>query len=137
MYPVMLRYHLVWFPFQLQVLFGLEYAHSIQQIKKALLEASISTGSELKSEVHFADVPSSVMFPSKDIKNLDGPQDPANGFTNNSYSDEASGTRYRIGGLTWKLPKGQSMDDYLIFWIGLENSAFANAVLTFNACEIG
>ncbi|KAG4972634.1 hypothetical protein JHK84_038710 [Glycine max] len=48
----------------------------------------------------------------------------------------ASGTVYSIGGLAWKLPEGQSMDDYLLFWIGHDDSAFANVVLTFNACEI-
>lgn len=130
-------YHLVWFPFHLQVLFGLEYAHSIPQIQKVLLEPSISSKSELKSEVHFADIPSSVMFPSKNIKNLNGLQEPSNGFAHNSILNEASGTSYSIGGLTWELPEGQQMDDYLIFWIGVDNSAFANAVLTFNACEIG
>ncbi|KAF7814369.1 2-(3-amino-3-carboxypropyl)histidine synthase subunit 2 isoform X1 [Senna tora] len=57
-----------------------------------------------------------------------------------SYSkpimEPASRNSYSVGGLTWKLPEGRSMDDYLIFWIGCDNSAFANAVLTFNACEI-
>ncbi|KAK4267541.1 hypothetical protein QN277_024310 [Acacia crassicarpa] len=120
----------------IMVLFGLEYTHSIQHIKTAVSEALMSSRSELKSEVHFADVPSSFMFPSKDIKNLNGLQEPDNGLTNNGSSNEASRPRYSIGGLTWKFPKGKSMDDFLIFWIGLDNSAFANVVLTFNACEI-
>nr|TKW11614.1 hypothetical protein SEVIR_6G243500v2 [Setaria viridis] len=30
----------------------------------------------------------------------------------------------------------EKMEDYLIFWIGQDNSAFANIVLTFNKCEI-
>lgn len=92
---------------------------------------------DLKSEVHFADVPSSVMFPSKDINKLNGLQERDSDFSNNASSDGASGTRYSIGGLTWKLPEGQSMEDYMLFWIGLDNSAFAHVVLTFNACEIG
>ncbi|RDY04163.1 2-(3-amino-3-carboxypropyl)histidine synthase subunit 2, partial [Mucuna pruriens] len=112
------------------VLYGLEYAHSMQQIKEALLESSMSCRFDPKSEVHFADVPSSVMFPSKDIKKINGLQEPASGCNG------ASETIYRIGGLTWKLPEGQNMDDYLLFWIGLDDSAFANVVLTFNACEI-
>jgi len=29
------------------------------------------------------------------------------------------------------------MEDYSLFWIGHDNSAFANVVLTFNVCEIG
>lgn len=97
----------------------------------------MSCSSDLKSEVHFADVPSPYMFPSKNVKNLNGLQEPASGCSNNTSSDGASGTIYSIGGLTWKLPEGQSMEDYLLFWIGLDNSAFANVVLTFNACEIG
>ncbi|KAJ1391784.1 Diphthamide synthesis DHP2, eukaryote [Sesbania bispinosa] len=120
----------------IMVLFGLEYAHSIEQIRKALLESSMSCRSDLKSEVHFADVPSPFLFPSKDIKKVNGLQEPASGCSNNAHCDVASGTIYSIGGLTWKLPEGQSMEDYLLFWIGLDNSAFANVVLTFNTCEI-
>lgn len=117
--------------FQLQVLFGLEYAHSVQHIKEALLESSVSCKFDPKPEVHFADVLSSVMFPSKDVTKINELQEP------DSRCNEANGTIYSIGGLTWKLPKGQSMDDYLLFWIGLDDSAFANVVLTFNSCEIG
>ncbi|WJX16458.1 hypothetical protein P8452_06479 [Trifolium repens] len=120
----------------IMVLFGLEYAHSIQQIRKALLESSTSCKSDLKSEFHFADVPSPYMFPSKDIKKLSGIQEEACGCGNNSSSDGPSGTIYNIGGLTWKLPEGQSMEDYSLIWIGQDNSAFANVVLTFNACDI-
>jgi len=103
----------------------------MQQIKEALLESSMSCRLDPKPEVYFADVPSSVMFPSKDIKKIKGLQELACGCNGES------GTTYSIGGLTWKLPQGQSMDDYLLFWIGLDDSAFANVVLTFNTCEIG
>ncbi|KAJ4848658.1 hypothetical protein Tsubulata_037819 [Turnera subulata] len=41
-----------------------------------------------------------------------------------------------IGGLTWDLPSGQEVEDYLLFWIGSDNSAFENVVLTFNGCKI-
>ncbi|KAI5394074.1 uncharacterized protein LOC127093170 [Lathyrus oleraceus] len=116
----------------IMVLFGLEYAHSTQQIRKTLLESSTSC----RSDISFADVPSPYMFPSKDSKKLNGPQEAVCGCSNNSNSDEASGTIYSIGGLTWKLPEGQKMEDYLLFWIGHDNAAFANVVLTFNACEI-
>ncbi|XP_019462175.1 PREDICTED: diphthamide biosynthesis protein 2 [Lupinus angustifolius] len=120
----------------IMVLFGLEYAHSIQQIREALLEPSLSSRYDLKSEVHFADVPTSAIFPSKDINKLDGPQQLDSDCSNNASADGTSGTRCCIGGLTWKLPEGQSMEDYSLFWIGHDNSAFANIVLTFNACEI-
>lgn len=103
----------------------------MQRIKEALLESSMSCRYDPMPEVHFADVPSSVMFPSKDIKKINVLQEPV------SDCNGASGTMYSIGGLTWKLPEGQSMDDYLVFWIGHDDSAFANVVLTFNACEIG
>lgn len=102
-----------------------------------LLESSASCRSDFKSEFHFADVPSAFMFPSKDIKKLNGLQEAACDCGHKSSSDGASGTIYNIGGLTWKLPEGQSMEDYSLFWIGHDNSAFANIVLTFNACEIG
>ncbi|XP_028791515.1 2-(3-amino-3-carboxypropyl)histidine synthase subunit 2 [Neltuma alba] len=120
----------------IMVLFGLEYAHSIPHIKTATLEALMSSRSELKPEVHFPDVPSSSMFPSRDIKNLNGLAEPANGLNNNGSSNETGAPRYSIGGLTWKLPEGKRMDDFFIFWIGHDNSAFANVVLTFNTCEI-
>jgi len=101
----------------------------MQQIKEALLESSMSGRFDPKPDVHFADFPSSVMFPSKDIRKIKELQEPASGCNGE--------TPYSIGGLTWKLPEGQSMDDYLLFWIGLDDSAFANVVLTFNTCEIG
>ncbi|CAH8269180.1 unnamed protein product [Arabidopsis lyrata] len=43
---------------------------------------------------------------------------------------------YRLGGLTWDLPEGSKIEDYLLFWIGSDSSAFANVVLTFNGCDI-
>jgi diphthamide biosynthesis protein 2 len=49
----------------------------------------------------------------------------------------AACSRHTIGGLSWELPSGQKMEDYLLLWIGSDNSAFANVVLTFNGCEIG
>uniref|UniRef100_A0A0R0HCD5 2-(3-amino-3-carboxypropyl)histidine synthase subunit 2 n=1 Tax=Glycine max TaxID=3847 RepID=A0A0R0HCD5_SOYBN len=95
----------------IMVLFGLEYAHSMRQIKEALLESSMSCRYD----------------PMPEVNGLQEPVSDCNG---------ASGTVYSIGGLAWKLPEGQSMDDYLLFWIGHDDSAFANVVLTFNACEI-
>jgi len=58
-----------------------------------------------------------------------------------SSSCETSDTKfdasYSIGGLTWSLPYSQRIEDYLLFWIGSDDPAFANVVLTFNGCEIG
>ncbi|KAI4324318.1 hypothetical protein L6164_023869 [Bauhinia variegata] len=122
----------------IMVLFGLEYAHSIDQIKKAVLEASKSWRSDLKSEILFADVSSSVLFPSKDIQNSNELQEPARGCNGHgsSFGGSDTTTRYNVGGLAWNLPVGKIMEDNFIFWIGPDNSAFANTVLTFNACEI-
>ncbi|KAK2423577.1 diphthamide synthesis DPH2 family protein [Trifolium repens] len=92
----------------IMVLFGLEYAHSIQQIRKALLESSTSCKSDLKSEFHFADVPSPYMFPSKDIKKLSGIQEEA-------------------CGCAWKTTRSFGLDKIILL---------LQMLSTFNACEI-
>lgn len=57
---------------QMQVLYGLEYAHSIKHIREALEEASRLSQSKSKSEIYFADVKCSVMNPSDDHNNSNG-----------------------------------------------------------------
>ncbi|KDO52392.1 hypothetical protein CISIN_1g0110281mg, partial [Citrus sinensis] len=104
------------------VLYGLEYAHAIPHIREAVKVASSSYGSGLKLEINFADVMCTVITPSKDHKSLCGP---AGGCT-----------RHTIGGLVWNIPDRKKMEEHLLFWIGSDNSAFANVVLTFNGCEI-
>ncbi|KAJ7980651.1 2-(3-amino-3-carboxypropyl)histidine synthase subunit 2 [Quillaja saponaria] len=118
------------------VLFGLEYAHSVQQIREALSEATRASRSDPQLEVLFADVSSPVMYPSKDLHNLNEHHKPAGGCTHDYKFGVESGTKYKSGGLFWNLPGGQSMEDFMVFWIGPDNSAFANVVLTFNSCEI-
>ncbi|EYU30525.1 hypothetical protein MIMGU_mgv1a005439mg [Erythranthe guttata] len=106
------------------VLFGLEYAHAIPEIKKNLAY-SVSTivGSASMSSLLFADVICSFISPSETCQPASqvGPVDSQN---------------YSIGGLTWRLPEGRKMEDYSLFWIGSDNPAFSNVVLTFNSCEI-
>ena len=121
----------------LQVLYGLEYAHSIKHIREALLEASRLSESKSELEVLFADVKCPVMNPSDDHKNSNGLVGPASDCIDNSTFGTAPANNYSIGGLTWSIPDGQRMEDYLLFWIGSDNSAFANVVLTFNGCDIG
>ena len=60
-------------------------------------------------------------------------------FLNIRCSMECSSStqKYNLGGVTWNISAQEKMEDYLIFWIGQDNSAFANIVLTFNKCEIG
>ncbi|KAI3797917.1 hypothetical protein L1987_33181 [Smallanthus sonchifolius] len=106
------------------VLFGLEYGYALQDITEAsTIETTSLGGDAFRSKLHFADVMSQSMNPTKtsDI---------------NGYCDDASRKTYRIGGLRWSLEQGLSMEDYSLFWIGPDNSAFANVVLTFNGCDI-
>lgn len=79
----------------------------------------------------------SVINPSKSLKNSNGPLIPVGDSTASDDLSVAAGSRHTIGGLIWDLPTGQKMEDYLLLWIGTDNSAFANVVLTFNGCEIG
>ncbi|KAF8393726.1 hypothetical protein HHK36_019924 [Tetracentron sinense] len=124
------------------VLFGLEYAHAIQSIKEAMIvESSRLCASKSKLVLHYADVICSVMNPSKEYKTSSEQLrfvDSSNEICGhcNQTGSTAAGTRYSIGGLTWNLLEGHRVEDYMLFWIGSDNSAFANAVLTFNGCEI-
>lgn len=79
----------------------------------------------------------SVMNPSKDRKLSNELPGPAGSLTDDTSFGTTSSVTYSIGGLVWKLPEGRKMEDYLLFWIGSNNSAFANIVLTYNGCEIG
>lgn len=118
----------------MQGLYGLEYAYAIPHIREALMEASTSSVFESKLEINYASVICSVIYPSEDHKSIHGP---AGGSTINESFGKVVGTKYAIGGLNWNIPEGHKMGDYLLFWIGSDNSAFANVVLTFNECEIG
>ncbi|XVF09542.1 hypothetical protein REPUB_Repub07fG0102900 [Reevesia pubescens] len=113
------------------VLYGLGYAHAISHMKGALEEA-MPKG---KMELRFADVKCSIINPFEDLRTSNGILGCFGSCTNSSL-DTATGTRYSLGGLIWDLPEGQRMEDYLLLWIGPDNSAFANVVLTFNGCEI-
>lgn len=113
------------------------------------LEPSISD-----SVLQFADVTCSSMDPLKDDE-TNKSQDESHkciskiDITNihadneiNLKCDERSNQKsfskkFRLGGLSWILPEDRKMEDYLLFWIGSDNSAFANIVLTYNSCNIG
>ncbi|XVF50541.1 hypothetical protein PTKIN_Ptkin04bG0109300 [Pterospermum kingtungense] len=113
------------------VLCGLEYAHAISQIKGALVEAMPNA----KMEVHFADVLCPIINPLEDHRKPYGIRGHLGSCSGNTL-DAATGTRYSIGGLIWDLPGGRKMEDFLLLWIGPDNSAFFNVVLTLNGCEI-
>lgn len=91
------------------------------------------TESQLKFSV--ANVLCSYISPSKDPReSMEHPRP----YSESDSRDSLSSSRnYRLGGLTWDLPEGSKIEDYLLFWIGSDNSAFANVVLTFNGCGIG
>lgn len=137
-YPYVLKFLMVRISWKTQVLFGLEYGHAINEVKEALLVNLLRPcGSASKLEFHFADVMCSVMSPSEGCKTSNGHAGPASSVTTDDNCAATVLTRFSIGGLTWMLPKGKKMEEYLILWVGSDNSAFANVVLTFNGCEIG
>ncbi|CAA0815591.1 diphthamide synthesis DPH2 family protein [Striga hermonthica] len=111
------------------VLYGLEYAHAISEIKKLSTSSVSSAHGSTPTPIleHFyADANSPVISPSEEC-----------GVSNECETEtEETGQNYNIGGLSWRLPQGRKMEDYLLFWIGSEDTAFANVVLTFNSCEI-
>ncbi|XP_062182800.1 uncharacterized protein LOC133886903 isoform X2 [Phragmites australis] len=130
------------------VLYGLEYAYALDDLRRAVEESYKSHSSN--PEVQYADVLCSVMSPSSSTKENECSQ--SNGtscdgglsvqsdvatFLNNRCNMERSSSthKYSHGGVTWDISV-EKMEDYLIFWIGQDNSAFANTVLTFNKCEI-
>ncbi|KAF6169706.1 hypothetical protein GIB67_004098 [Kingdonia uniflora] len=125
------------------ILYGLEYAHVIDNIKEStMLESSAICGPKPGLALHYADVMCSIMDPSKDCstghEKLEVSDIPGNGDCSHSeqVGSITTGTNYNIGGLRWNLPEDHKMEDYLLFWIGSDNPAFANVLLTFNKSEI-
>ncbi|CAL5013957.1 unnamed protein product [Urochloa decumbens] len=123
------------------VLYGLEYAYALVDLRRTFEEACKSDS--CNPEVQYADVLCSVMSPSSSTtEKSDGHGDLSVNSDlaalNNRCSIECSSSthKYSLGGVTWNISVQEKMEDYLIFWIGQDNSAFANIVLTFNQCEI-
>lgn len=105
----------------------------MHDLKEALSdEAPKFLTSSSKLDISCADVLCSAVAPPKGqvevVDNLSDRCEDGDAEVHKSYS---------IGGLTWSLPHDQQIENYLLFWIGPDNSAFANVVLTYNACEIG
>ncbi|KAG8089651.1 hypothetical protein GUJ93_ZPchr0011g28222 [Zizania palustris] len=129
------------------VLYGLEYAHALDDIKAVMAELHKSHSCTV--EIQYADVLCSVMSPSSVAEkehtqsngttpndDLSVPIDGVATFVNNCCNVEGSTRKYSLGGLMWATSIDDNMEDYLLYWIGQDNSAFANVVLTFNKCEI-
>ncbi|ONM11426.1 diphthamide synthesis DPH2 family protein [Zea mays] len=132
------------------VLYGLEYAYALDDLRQTFMESCKSNSGN--HEVQYAEVLCSVMSPSSStteenkIPQSSGPS--CNGdisrnsesatFLNNRNGMECSSStqKYSLAGMTWNISVEEKMEDYFIFWIGQDSSAFANIVLTFNKCEI-
>lgn len=108
----------------------------MDDIRQTLLDSFQTNGSGSELEVHFADVKCSSLDLSSHHDNVaKGGEQVASAESGNS--ENMAEARHHIGGLFWELPRERRMEDCSLFWIGSENSAFANVVLTFNGCEIG
>ncbi|ESQ44126.1 hypothetical protein EUTSA_v10005976mg [Eutrema salsugineum] len=112
------------------ILYGLEYSHVIPCIRE---ELGLSK-TESQSKFSVASVLCSFISPSKDPR--ESMEHPGLSGENDSNDNLSSSRTYRLGGLTWDLRQGNKIEDYLLFWIGSDTSAFANVVLTFNGCDI-
>uniref|UniRef100_A0ACD5X4G8 Uncharacterized protein n=1 Tax=Avena sativa TaxID=4498 RepID=A0ACD5X4G8_AVESA len=131
------------------VLCGLEYSHALDDLKEATVE--LCRSDSCKYKIQYADVLCSEMSPSSSptaekqcpqsnecTQNDDSSvqNDDLSNFVNSCYNVEGSTRKYNLGGLTWGISIDEKMDDYLLYWIGEDNSAFANVALTFNKCDI-
>ncbi|XP_047087805.1 2-(3-amino-3-carboxypropyl)histidine synthase subunit 2-like [Lolium rigidum] len=131
------------------VLCGLEYAHALVDIKGATVKLCKSDSRNY--EIQYADVLCSEMSPSssptgeeqcpqsnESTLNDDLPvqNDDLANFVNTCCNVEGSMRKYNLGGLTWSISIDAKIDDYLLYCIGEDNSAFANVALTFNKCDI-
>ncbi|KAJ0977106.1 hypothetical protein J5N97_012580 [Dioscorea zingiberensis] len=126
------------------VLYGLEYAHAVQDLKSTMCKLLLS--SESNQKLYYSEVACSSINPSGyNIKDKEQPESHGDAIADGKVlktlesgvtNKLESGTKYTLGGLTWITPLEHKMEDYLLFWIGSDNPAFANMVLTFNGCEI-
>ncbi|KAH0721156.1 hypothetical protein KY290_006074 [Solanum tuberosum] len=113
------------------VLYGLEYTHAITEIK-----ASVGAQVCSELEVHYADIMSPIITPPETFSSMNEQPEQSDGQCANGCSIEENDAAYCVGGLTWSLPVGRRIEDYLIFYVGSDDPAFANILMTYNACEI-
>lgn len=123
----------------LVVLFALNYAHAIEDVKRDV-DAGV---------VVFAEVPNREMEPlstgsqenvitacngsqvSSGCSTCSGATVQKNSAVSLELKQERVGAE-SIGGLQWCLPKDVTMDDVAIVWIGDEGAALTNLLLTYN-----
>lgn len=128
-------------------MYGLEYAHALVDLKE-VTESLLLSHSIPIFKINYAEVVGSVLNPSGDCTTdnnqvglqCDSTTDAK--FTDDGDEQYGNGRRmesasYGLGGLIWNIPSPHKIEDYLLFWIGQDNTAFTNVILTFNNCEIG
>ncbi|WOL01320.1 hypothetical protein Cni_G10036 [Canna indica] len=127
----------------IMVLYGLEYAHALVNLKAEVAESLLSSHSNSSLKISYAEVVGTVIYPSVDHltekAQVSSQYDSLTKTRITVGGDEReikSGTYYGLGGLSWNIPTGHKIEDYLLFWIGPENTAFTNIMLTFNNCKI-
>uniref|UniRef100_A0A0D9XR35 2-(3-amino-3-carboxypropyl)histidine synthase n=1 Tax=Leersia perrieri TaxID=77586 RepID=A0A0D9XR35_9ORYZ len=119
------------------VLYGLEYAHAIDDLKAVVAELYKSHSGSV--EVQYADVLCSVMSPSsaaeREHDQSDGnthsndvsiQSDGVATFVNNCCNVEGSKRKYNLGGLTWSTPIDDNMEDYVYYLV--EKAKDANII---------
>ncbi|CAH9127344.1 unnamed protein product [Cuscuta epithymum] len=118
------------------VLYGLEYAHAIPKIKELAMAESSKLYSSSNLKISYADVISYATSPSKGFRSANKNPEEGDCETSNGRHSGETDTAYAIGGLSWSITNEHKIKDYLLFYIGSDNSAFANVLLTFNSCEL-
>lgn len=102
-----------------------------------VVESSKLCAPTCRLNIHYADVICSIINPTRKSETCDEHLESISMPTSDECSGNTTAQSYKIGGLSWSVPEGSRLEDYTLFWIGSDNSAFANVVLTFNGCEIG
>lgn len=128
------------------VLFALDYAHAIEDVKGKVEASRVHAG-----VVVFAEVPNCEMEPLGGRQLGSASEGACNGSQVNSGCSACTGGSAQdmiipcvkelvgnsqpgesIGGLKWCLPKDVTMEDVAIVWIGGEGAALTNLLLTHN-----
>ncbi|CAN6448785.1 unnamed protein product [Victoria cruziana] len=101
------------------VLFGLEYSHAVGGLKEEVMARS---SNQPDIRLRYADI-------------LFSRFDPTKGSCRQADCT-AHGRRFCLGGLIWEVPEDCKLEDCVLLWVGADDAAFSNVVLTFNSCEI-
>ena len=121
-----------------QLLFDLNFAHAIPNIRKRLLENQLLTNVQVAED---SDKERNPLYNLAEETNENGRDlqllESTDKHTKPEPTNCQPNTRYSCGGLDWVLPEDCKMEDAIIVWIGHESPALTNIMLTFNACTVG